>query len=57
MLELIVWNVQHGSAVYINTPDGKHIAVDLGAGGNNGSVFSPLQRCATRMGFDNSMQW
>ena len=31
-LQLIVWNVQHGSAAYIKTPNGKHIAIDLGAG-------------------------
>ena len=38
-LRLIVWNVQHGSAAYIQTPNGKHIAIDLGAG----DAFSPLQ--------------
>ena len=37
-LQLIVWNVQHGSAAYIQTPNGKHIAIDLGADG----TFSPL---------------
>ena len=37
-LRLIVWNVQHGSAAYIQTPNGKHIAIDLGAGDS----FSPL---------------
>ena len=42
-LKLIVWNVQHGSAAYIGTPNGKHIAVDLGAGTDeNGRNFSPL---------------
>ena len=34
-----MWNVQHGSAVYIQTPNGKHIAIDLGAG----DAFSLLQ--------------
>ena len=43
MLELIVWDVQHGSATYIKTPDGKHIVVDLGASGENGQLFSPLR--------------
>lgn len=43
MLELIVWDVQHGSAIYVKTPDGRHVAIDLGASGKNGSVFSPLQ--------------
>ena len=38
-LKLIMWNVQHGSAIYIQTPNGKDIAIDLGAGDD----FSPLQ--------------
>ena len=38
-LRLTMWNVQHGSAAYIQTPNGKHIAIDLGAG----DAFSPLQ--------------
>ena len=37
-LQLIVWNVQHGSAAYIETPNGKRIAIDLGAD----DAFSPL---------------
>jgi len=43
-----IWDVQHGSAAYINTPSGKHIVIDLGIGdvsGNDtipGNVFSPL---------------
>ena len=38
-LQIVMWNVQHGSAAYIRTPNGKHIAVDLGAD----DAFSPLQ--------------
>ena len=38
-LKLIVWDVQHGSAAYIQTPNGKHIAIDLGAG----DALSPLE--------------
>ena len=38
-LRLTMWNVQHGSAAYIQTPNGKNIAIDLGAGDG----FSPLQ--------------
>ena len=30
-LKFITWDVEHGSAAYIRTPNGKHIAVDLGA--------------------------
>ena len=39
-LQLVVWNVQHGSAAYIETPNGKRIAIDLGSGDEFG--FSPL---------------
>ncbi len=38
-LKLIMWNVQHGSAAFIQTPNGKNIVIDLGAG----DFFSPLQ--------------
>ena len=37
-LKFITWNVQHGSAALISTPNNKNIAIDLGAGD-----FSPLQ--------------
>ena len=42
-LQFLAWNVQHGSAIYIQTPNGKHIAIDLGAS----DVFSPLQHLQT----------
>ena len=41
-LRFITWNVQHGSAAYIRTPNDKHIVVDLGARSYDGSSFSPL---------------
>ena len=41
-LRFITWNVQHGSAAYISTPNNKRIAIDLGAG-----EFSPLQHLMT----------
>ena len=37
-LKLMMWNVQHGSSVYIQTPNGQRIVIDLGAG----AAFSPL---------------
>lgn len=40
-MQLLMWNVQHGSAAYIRTPSGKHIAIDLGAGDE--FSFSPLR--------------
>ena len=41
-LKFITWNVQHGSAAYIQTPNGKRIAIDLGAGADEDASFSPL---------------
>ncbi len=44
MVKFMFWDVQHGSAAYIQTPDGKHIVIDLGKGSYNDSDedFSPL---------------
>jgi len=40
----VFWDVKHGSAAYIQTPNGKHIVIDLGIGSyeNSNDVFSPL---------------
>lgn len=41
--KLIVWDVEHGSAAYIQSPNGKHIVIDAGSGSfKNGRTFSPL---------------
>lgn len=42
--ELVIWDVQHGNAIYLKTPNGKHIVIDLGVGsyGHHGQGFSPL---------------
>ena len=44
MLEVVFWDVQHGSAAYIKTPNDIHIVQDLGTGSldNGDSSFSPL---------------
>ncbi len=43
MLEVKIWDVDHGSAAYIKTPTGKHIVIDLGVGDmSSGTEFSPL---------------
>jgi beta-lactamase superfamily II metal-dependent hydrolase len=43
-LKVIMWDVQHGNAIYMRTPGGKDFAVDLGTGSYGGSdyEFSPL---------------
>ena len=38
-LRFTMWNVQHGSAAFIQTPNGKNVVIDLGAG----DYFSPLK--------------
>ncbi len=45
-LRFITWNVQHGSAALIQTPNGQQIAIDLGAG----EGFSPLRHMKFQMG-------
>ncbi len=51
-LQLIFWDVQHGSAAYIRTPGGRHIALDLGTGsvGASNRAFSPLRYLRDRYG-------
>lgn len=43
-VEMVFWDVQHGHATYIKSPNGKHIVVDLGIGSwdDNNKAFSPL---------------
>jgi competence protein ComEC len=43
-----IWDVQHGLAIYVRTPNGKHIVIDLGLGDTSGNTgnwkdFSPLR--------------
>ncbi|NLC93887.1 MAG: MBL fold metallo-hydrolase [Treponema sp.] len=48
-LEIVFWDVQHGHAAYIKTPNGKSIAIDLGTGSNSeGDNFSPLKHLRTK---------
>lgn len=43
--KVVFWDVQHGHATYIKSPNDRHIVVDLGIGDYSGrnSYFSPLQ--------------
>ena len=45
MLEFTVWDVSHGSATYIKTPNNRHFVVDLG---DDGDSFSPLNALYSR---------
>lgn len=43
-LKIVVWNVQHGNAIYMKTPNGTNIMFDIGTGSyGNGWEFSPLR--------------
>ena len=44
MLYIRLWDVQHGSAAYIKTPNGKNVVQDLGVGAikTGLTTFSPL---------------
>ena len=44
MLEFIVWDVQHGNAIYMKTPNEKNVMFDIGTGSYaDGLEFSPLK--------------
>ena len=44
MLKVLFWNVQHGSAAFVSTPNQRSIIVDLGTGtDSDGRSFSPIR--------------
>jgi len=51
-LEIVFWDVQHGNATYIRTPNETHIVQDVGIGsyGMNNKVFSPLLHLKSKYG-------
>jgi len=51
-VEMVFWDVQHGHATYIKSPNGRHIVIDLGTGqySNNDRTFSPLKHLQYRYG-------
>lgn len=54
VLNIVFWDVQHGSATYIKTPNGKHIIQDLGTGSykDNNKEFSPLLHIKNKYGIN-----
>lgn len=52
--DFVFWDVQHGSASYIRTPNNRHIVVDLGAGKleNGAADFSPLTHLRNSWGVE-----
>jgi beta-lactamase superfamily II metal-dependent hydrolase len=51
-LTCVFWDVQHGSAAYINTPANEHLVIDLGVGSYQQAnlQFSPLLHLRDRYG-------
>lgn len=49
-VKIVFWDVQHGHATYIKTPNNRHLVIDLGIGDYSGqnSRFSPLSRLKTK---------
>ena len=40
---IVFWDVDHGHATYLKTPNGRHIVIDLGTGSfGPQKTFSPL---------------
>lgn len=46
MLEITIWDVGHGNAAYIKTPNNRHVVVDFGDDGEES--FSPLRTLRVR---------
>jgi len=53
-LEIVFWDVQHGNATYIKTPNGRHFVIDLGTGSykDRNLSFSPLLHIKNRYGVE-----
>ena len=51
--KIIFWDVEHGHASYLCTPNGRHIVVDLGTGSyDSGDEFSPLNHLKYHYGIN-----
>jgi hypothetical protein len=58
-LKIVFWDVQHGSATYIRTPNGMHFVQDLGVGSYNkgdNEEFSPLENLKEKWKI-NQLDW
>ncbi len=54
IVKVFFWDVQHGNAIYIKTPNNRHIVIDLGVGSyfDNNEEFSPLEFIKYQMGVE-----
>lgn len=55
MLEIVIWDVQYGSASYIKTPNNKHLVIDLGTGSfqRSSKEFSTLLYLKNKYNIDS----
>lgn len=53
-VEMVFWDVQHGLATYIKSPNNRHIVIDLGTGDYSGKnlEFSPLKHLKYKYGIN-----
>ena len=49
-LEMLTWDVAHGSATFVRTPNGKKFVFDLGAQRAGNNQFSPLRHLRSHYG-------
>ncbi len=51
-VEMVFWDVQHGHATYVKSPNKRHVVIDLGIGDYSGkdSAFSPLRHLKYKYG-------
>lgn len=51
-VEMVFWDVQHGHATYIKSPNNRHVIIDLGIGDYSGrdTQFSPLRHLKNNYG-------
>lgn len=55
-LVIVVWDVQHGNAIFIKTPNNKYIVIDMGVGNyskEDDEKFSPLEYLSKKCGIKN----
>ena len=52
--QLVVWDVQHGNAIYMRTPNSLNVMFDIGTGSYaNGAEFSPLGHLKNHWGVNS----
>lgn len=57
-LIMVVWDVQHGNAIYMRTPNGTNIMFDIGTGSYaEGKEFSPLKYLKSKLGTDFTLDY